>query len=132
MPDVMSMAGETEKRLTGILRQLPAAQAAMLLEFAEFLLQRYDAAGLAEGEAAGAPEIPAPVEIPRPTEETVVKAVKRLRATYPMLDARKLLNQTSDLMTQHIVQGREAVEVIEELEILFRSHYEKLAGKDNG
>jgi hypothetical protein len=33
-------------------------------------------------------------------------------------------------MTQHIVQGREAIEVIEELEILFRSHYEKLAGTD--
>jgi hypothetical protein len=47
-----------------------------------------------------------------------------------MLDARKLLNQTSDLMTQHIVQGKEAIEVIEELEILFRVHYEKLAGND--
>jgi hypothetical protein len=124
------MAEETEKRLTGILRKLPAAQAGMLLEFAEFLLRRHGAAGPEEGETAGVPEIPAPVEIPRPAEETVVKAVKRLRATYPMLDARRLLNQTSELMTQHIVQGREAVEVIEELEILFRTHYEKLAGND--
>lgn len=123
------MAGETEKRLAGILRKLPAAQAGTLLEFAEFLLERHGATGDAEGTPA-AIEVPAPVEIPRPAEETVVKAVKRLRATYPMLDARKLLNQTSDLMTQHIVQGREAIEVIEELEILFRSHYEKLAGND--
>ncbi|MEW6330459.1 MAG: Crp/Fnr family transcriptional regulator [Pseudomonadota bacterium] len=124
------MTDETAKRLAGILRKLPAAQAEMLLEFAEFLLQRQGAAGVEPGAGAEAPEIPAPVGIPRPVEETVVKAVKRLRATYPMLDARKLLNQTSDLMTQHIVQGREAVEVIEELEILFRSHYEKLAGTD--
>lgn len=124
------MADETDKRLTGILRKLPVAQAGMLLEFAEFLLERHGAAGHAEGAPAAAIEVPAPVEIPRPAEETVVKAVKRLRATYPMLDARKLLNQTSDLMTQHIVQGREAIEVIEELEILFRSHYEKLAGTD--
>jgi hypothetical protein len=124
------MADETEKRLTGILRKLPAAQAGMLLEFAEFLLMRHGAGGRVEGKTASAMEIPAPVEIPRPAEETVVKAVRRLRATYPMLDARKLLNQTSDLMTQHIVQGREAIEVIEELEILFRSHYEKLAGND--
>lgn len=123
------MADETEKRLAGILRKLPATQAGTLLEFAEFLLERHGAAGHAEGVPA-AIEVPAPVEIPRPAEETVVKAVKRLRATYPMLDARKLLNQTSDLMTQHIVQGREAIEVIEELEILFRSHYEKLAGSD--
>ncbi len=124
------MDDETEKHLTGIFRKLPAAQAGMLLEFAEFLLGRHGAAGPEEGRTSGAVEIPAPVEIPRPAEETVVKAVKRLRATYPMLDARKLLNQTSDLMTQHLVQGREAIEVIEELEILFRSHYEKLAGND--
>lgn len=124
------MTDETEKRLTGILRKLPAAQAGMLLEFAEFLLMRHGTAGHEEGTPAGAMEVPAPVEIPRPAEETVVKAVKRLRATYPMLDARQLLNQTSELMTQHIVQGRETVEVIEELEILFRSHYEKLAGND--
>jgi hypothetical protein len=124
------MADETEKRLTGILRKLPAAQAGTLLEFAEFLLMRHGAGGRVEGKTASAMEIPAPVEIPRPAEETVVKAVRRLRATYPMLDARKLLNQTSELMTQHIVQGREAIEVIEELEILFRSHYEKLAGND--
>lgn len=125
------MDDETEKRLTGILRKLPATQAGMLLEFAEFLLERHGAtSGPEQGEAGSALEIPAPVEIPRPAEETVVKAVKRLRATYPMLDARKLLNQTSDLMTQHLVQGREALEVIEELEILFRSHYETLTGKD--
>jgi hypothetical protein len=124
------MADETEKRLTGILQKLPAAQAETLLEFAEFLLRRHGAAGPEEGKTTSTLEIPAPVEIPRPAEETVVKAVKRLRATYPMLDARKLLNQTSDLMTQHIVQGKEAIEVIEELEILFRVHYEKLAGND--
>lgn len=123
------MADETEKRLTGILRQLPAAQAGMLLEFAEFLLIRHGGAVREQEMNIGAVEIPAPAEIPRPAEETVVKAVKRLRATYPMLDARKLLNQTSELMTQHIVQGREAIVVIEELEILFRTHYEKLTEK---
>lgn len=120
------MAGEAEKRLIEILQRLPAVQAEALLEFAEFLLMRHGATGQEEGKPISAAEIPAPVEIPRPTEETVVKAVKRLRATYPMLDARKLLNQTSELMTQHIVQGRDTGEVIEELEILFRSHYEKL------
>ncbi len=103
----------------------------MLLEFAEFLLARHGDAAREEGNAVGDVAVPSPppVAIPRPAEETVVKAVKRLRATYPMLDARKLLNQTSELMTQHIVQGREAIEVIEELEILFRTHYEKLTEK---
>lgn len=121
------MTDETEKRLAEVLSRLPAAQAEALLEFAEFLLMRHGIGGREQVGNIDAVKIPAPVEVPRPAEETVVKAVKRLRATYPMLDARKLLSQTSDLMTQHIVQGREAVEVIEELELLFRAHYEKLS-----
>lgn len=127
------MTKEPEKRLTQILQKLPAAQSEMLLEFAEFLLSRYrEATATApEDETAGVQGIPAPVAIPRPAEESVVRAVKRLRATYPMLDPRQLLNQTSELMTQHMIHGREAVEVIEELEILFRSHYEKLAANNN-
>lgn len=120
------MTDETEKRLAEILRSLPAAQAGALLEFAEFLLMRHGVTGLEPVMSTAAAEIPKPVDIPRPVEESVVRAVKRLRATYPMLDARKLLNQTSELMTQHLVQGREAIEVIEELEIMFRSSYEKL------
>ena len=125
------MPDDTEKRLTDIVQRLPAAQAAALLEFAEFLLIRHGSTGGGATSSVTAVEIPAPLDIPRPAEESVVKAVKRLRATYPMLDARKLLNQTSDLMTQHVMQRRDKIEVIEELEILFRTHYEKLAGNNN-
>ena len=122
------MPDDVEKRLAEIVQQLPAEQAQALLEFAEFLLMRHGAVCMEEKQGAAPPEIPVPLDIPRPAEETVVKAVKRLRATYPMLDARKLLNETSALMTQHVIQGREKTEVIEELEILFRAHYERLAG----
>ena len=122
------MPDDVEKRLAEIVQQLPAEQAQALLEFAEFLLMRHGAVAMEEKQGAAPPEIPVPLDIPRPSEETVVKAVKRLRATYPMLDARKLLNETSALMTQHVIQGREKTEVIEELEILFRAHYERLAG----
>lgn len=127
------MTGESEKRLTEILRKLPPEQTAALLDYAEYLLVRHGVSGREAETITGGVEIPKPLEIPRPAEETVVKAVKRLRSTYPMLDPRRLLNQTSELMTQHIVQGREAVEVIEELEILFRTHYEKMmeTDKDN-
>lgn len=124
------MPDDIEKRLTDIVQRLPAAQAAALLEFAEFLLIRHGTAGVAATSSVTAVEIPVPLDIPRPTEESVVKAVKRLRATYPMLDVRKLLNQTSDLMTEHVMKGREKTEVIEELEILFRLHYEKLSGNN--
>ncbi len=124
------MADDIEKRLTEIVQRLPAEQAAALLEFAEFLLVRHGTIGTEERAVAKTAEIPAPLDIARPAEESVVKAVKRLRATYPMLDARKLLDETSALMTQHVMQGRDKIEVIEELEILFRTHYEKLVGDD--
>lgn len=110
-----------EKRLREILDQLPAAQAEQLLEFAEFLLSRH---------ASTVPASTEPLDIPRPDEESVVRAIKRLRETYPMLDAAKLLNETSMLMTQHVVQGRNSVEVIDELEVLFRTHYERVVTKD--
>ena len=124
------MPDNIEKRLIEIAQRLPAAQVAALLEFAEFLLLRHGITGAEVVPVATVAEIPAPLDIPRPAEESVVKAVKRLRATYPMLDARKLLNETSAIMTQHVMQGRDKIEVIEELEILFRTHYEKLTGNN--
>ena len=111
------MPSKTEQRLREILGELPEAQARALLEYAEFLAARY----------SGPKEVTAPLDIPRPQKESVVKAIKRLGATYPMVDRAKMLNETSVLMTQHVISGRDAVEVIDELEILFRRHYEKLA-----
>jgi hypothetical protein len=113
------MPSKTEKRLREILGDLPETQAVALLEYAEFLAARY----------AGPKEVTTPLDIPRPEKESVVKAIRRLGATYPMVDRSKMLNETSVLMTQHVVSGRDAAEVIDELEILFRRHYEKLAGK---
>jgi hypothetical protein len=110
------MPNKTEKRILDILGELPDAQVTALLEYAEFLAARY----------GGSKEISAPLDIPRPDKESVVKAIQRLGATYPMLDRSKMLNETSVLMTQHVIHGREAVEVIDELEILFRRHYEKV------
>jgi hypothetical protein len=111
------MPNKTEKRLREILGELPEAQATALLEYAEFLAARY----------GGSKEITAPLDIPRPEKESVIKAIKRLGATYPMLDRSKMLNETSVLMTQHVISGRDAVEVIDELEVMFRQHYEKLS-----
>lgn len=122
------MSKVDERRLRDILRSLPESQARTLLEFAEFLDARSrQAAGV---EASGPPAAPVLADIPRPSQESVVKAIKRLAATYPMLDRSKMLNETSSLMTQHVIQGRDSVEVIDELEVIFRRHYEKLTGGD--
>ncbi len=106
-----------EKRLREILGVLPEAQAQALLDYAEFLAVQH-------GEPPVAVER---LDIPRPASESVVKAIQRLGATYPMLDRSKMLNETSVLMAQHVMQGRDAVAVIDELEVLFRRQYEKFA-----
>ena len=118
-------AKKTGKHLLDILTSLPPAQAETLLEFAEFLAARHGQAPTADTPEQAAAATPLPLDIPRPEKESVVKAIKRLAATYPMLDRSKMLNETSTFMTQHIMQGRAAAEVVDELEAMFRNCYEK-------
>lgn len=109
-----------EKKLLTLFNKLGSSEQEMLLTFAEFLSQRSESAGKEE---EGVPE---PESIPRPESESVVAAIKRLTATYPMLDKPQLLNETSALMTKHVMQGKDVVEVVDELEILFQRFYEEL------
>ena len=64
--------------------------------------------------------------IARPEQESVIKAIKRLNATYPMLERNKLLHETSNQMTRHVIHGVPALQVIDELEVMFLRHYELL------
>ena len=107
---------QDERRLLRLYRGLPATQKAGLLDYAAYLSER----AIQEQEDAKEP-----VPIPRPAEETVVKAIRRLKQTYPMLDANRLLHETSGLMAQHVLHKRPAPEVIDELEALFRRLYEE-------
>lgn len=124
-----------ETQLTELFRKLPAAEQVSLIAFAEFLLSR--SGGVPVVRAPMPPEpvvipgvIPEPLPVPRPTQESVVKAVKRLAQTYPMLDKSKMLDDTSALVTQHIIKGRDAVEVIDELEIVFKRYYTQLKERE--
>jgi len=103
-----------EKRLLQVLRDFPDDAKEQVVAFAEFLQTRL---------VLPCPPTD-PVVIPRPEQENIVKAIKRLSATYPMLDRGKMLNETSSLMAQNVLGGRPAVEVIDELEVLFRVHFE--------
>lgn len=105
-----------EKRIVELYAQLPEAERKSLLDFAEFLASR----------CKKAPVSLEPRDIPRPEEESVVAAMKRLRETYHMLDHSRLLHEASGLMAQHLMQGRPAPEVIDELEEMFLRHFEKL------
>jgi hypothetical protein len=116
-------ASTDERRLLRRFRALDADAKRTLLAFADFLAAR----------AGGAPDVaavpgppPAPIPEPRPAAESVVAAIKRLRRTYPMLDGGTMLSETSALMSAHVLQGREAAAVIDELEALFARAYAAL------
>ncbi|MGE0080683.1 MAG: Crp/Fnr family transcriptional regulator [Thiohalomonadaceae bacterium] len=106
-----------ERRLLAVYERLPDAARAQLLDFAEFLAARH-----------GPRAMEAPKDIPRPEKETVIAAVKRLSATYHMVERDKVLHETSALVSAHLLQGRPAADVIDELERIFRRHYERLGG----
>lgn len=109
---------EATKELAAIAGRLSAEDRDTLLKFAQFLEAR--------DPAPAAPEpLPEPEPIPRPQEESVIKAMRRLSATYFMLDRARLLNETSALMAKHVMQGHSAVEVIDQLEEVFDAHYQK-------
>ena len=114
---------KSEKQLLNLYRDLPKVARSNLLDFAAFLAQRYPPQTQVAQQ---------PLEIPRPTEESVIAAVKRLSATYPMLNKDTMLNETSALVAQHLVQGRNAIEVINELEDIFRQRYQSLQNDDPG
>jgi len=88
-----------------------------LCDFADFLYAKADPISK---------EIPPPDDTPRPEKETVVGAVKRLKAKYHMVGSMTVFSAASALMTDHMVKGRDIVEVIDELEVLFEESYNEL------
>ena len=127
------MSTEEETTLLERFRVLSPGDRHALLAFAAFLAAREGAGDIVRADATPPPrEVPEPEPIPRPESEKVVHAVKRLSRTYFMLDKAKMLNETSELVTQHVVHGREAGEVIDELEALFEKHYHRLKESHGG
>lgn len=112
-----------EKRLLRLFRALEEPEQDTLLAFAEFLN--------VERQPARPSELPRPESIPRPDKESVVGAIRRLSKSYFMLDKGRMLNETSSLMTQHVMQGRSAEEVVDDLEKVFRRHYEEFEREFN-
>ena len=111
---------KTQRELIKLFSKLDKSRQQQLLEFAEFLV------GKSSDMIAEDSETPEkPLDIARPENESVIAAIKRLSKSYSMLNKDDMLHETSDLMTSHVLKGRPAEEVIDELEILFVTHYEK-------
>jgi len=145
LPSMRSQTGSAdERRLGKLFRSLDAQQREALLSFAEFLVQRAsgrqrDSDGLPTSSSypgpaeaprpAGqlvAPDVVSQVPLvePRPAQESVVAGIRRLRRTYPMLDTGEMLNEASSLMAAHVLHGRPASAVIDELEALFAERFD--------
>jgi hypothetical protein len=115
------MTVPTERQLLEIFRSLGPVDRATLQAFAEFLRQRVPSG--TDATPAVSAEIPEPIAIARPDEESVVAGLKRLSRTYPMLSKTEMLNATSELVARHILSGTDSARVIDRLEDIFREHY---------
>jgi len=131
---------DKEQTLLDIYRDLPDHDALTLLRFAEFLASgaapvMHAPAATEEVSAAQeveVQEIPKPVLIERPENEKVVDALKRLSASYPMLEKKHLLDKASALVAQHIMFGQPAELVINQIEDMFKQAYEKFVEEAEG
>ena len=114
------MAKLEERQLRAVLGALTDAEVTSVLDFAQYLRDRRSTAPNPSAEI---------VEIPRPEDESVIAAIRRLTKTYPMLDRSTVFNEASSLMTRHVVQGESREETIDRLEALFQSRYISLQAK---
>ena len=106
--------------LEAIFAQLDCAAQQNVLAFAEFLLGRQQK--VETDSVVKSFSVPLLME-PVPGE-SVVAALRRLTHSYNMLDSRALLARAVDIMNGFVLQGRDSVVVIRELEILFQREYE--------
>lgn len=121
---------EQEQQLLDYFRKLSQQDAHALLRYAAFLAGTDAATTKDTGEEADTveqetgTEIPQPQFIKRPENERVVDALKRLSNSYPMLEKKSLLDKASGLVAQHIMFGKPAKEVIDDIEKLFADAYD--------
>jgi hypothetical protein len=105
------------KALADLFNKLDKDRQQSLFDYAEFLQSK---GGIVPADIAE------PVDIPKPENESVVGAIKRMKQSYPMIDSMEVFTVASNLMTDHMVKGRDAEEVINEIEALFKETYKKL------
>ncbi len=114
------MAEKQKKQLLQYFEGLDDNRRVALMEYADFLYQRSEKKQLPLSE---------PQMTTRPDQESVVGAIKRLSESYAMLDKQAMLHELSGLMAQHMLQGRPASEVIDDIEAAFAAQYQRLLDK---
>jgi len=115
---------KSSQDLTDLYEAMDDERKKSLSDFADFLYSQAEPVIVAK-------EILPPDDILRPEKETVVGAIKRLKVTYHMIESIAVFSDASSLMTDHMVKGRDVVEVIDEMEILFETAYKKLVQENS-
>ena len=112
------MSDDIEQALLKAFRRMTPRARRTLVDFADYLSRRQPVVTL--------PATEQPLEVPRPEEENVIAAIRRLAKTYPMVDSDNVFSTATTLMTRHIMGQQSAVDVIDELEAMFRARYDDL------
>jgi len=112
------MSDDIEQALLKAFRQMTPTAQCTLVDFSDFLSQRYP--------VVTTPVSEQPLQVARPVEESVIAAIRRLARTYPMLDSDNVFSAATTLMTRHVMGQQAAVEVIDELEVMFKARYDDL------
>ena len=123
-----NQGSKSERKLIKLFKALDVSKQENLISFAEFLISQSNSVlnvdketNLELGDIKQTKT--EPLDIERPESESVIKAIKRLSETYPMVDKDSILHPISDLMTAHMLQGKEAEQIIDELEAVFLKEY---------
>ncbi|RTZ64682.1 MAG: hypothetical protein DSZ29_05290 [Aquificaceae bacterium] len=110
-----------ERKLCKYYKNLNHAERNTLLLFAEFLSSKESSVETEEILMV----LQKPLPIPATEGESVVKGIKRLKSSYFMIEDQDLLHEVSALMTEHVMQGVSAKEVMLKIERVFEKFYDK-------
>ncbi|MBF0427612.1 MAG: hypothetical protein HQL94_01705 [Magnetococcales bacterium] len=118
---LMGFGDREKKQLLALWRELQPQEQKSVLQFAQFLASRQEK----EGCEPLPPTIPdTPLPIPRPEVESAVAGLKRLKKSYPMIEAdEQVLGEASRILMGKVMGASDA-EVITQLETFFADRYQ--------
>ena len=110
---------QEQKKLLAAWKHLGETEQRTVRLFAEFLNQQAPN----HNDKQSPPVAQTPLSIPKPEKESAVLALKRLKKSYPMIEADlSLLEEASQLLLKKVM-GTEDREIISELEQLFDQRF---------
>ncbi len=113
---------KAERQLCKLYKSLSDNKRETLLSFAEFLnLKQTTSDNMDDAEIV----LQQPILIKAEENESVVKGIKRLKSSYFMIEDDDLLHEISALMSEHIMKGVPAKEIIPRVEAVFEKFYKK-------